>query len=121
MKTGTVLTLTLVLIAAMAVTTANAQQYVHTDTLVRDVVSAIAFKDNETLISSGNHNLRAWNVATGTQRWVKDVGNQVLAVALPSHDPDFIAYGGRRNHNIRMRYSEDGDWRGEVSGHTNSV
>ena len=33
MKRGMVLFLTLVLMAAMAVTTANAQQYVHTDIL----------------------------------------------------------------------------------------
>ena len=124
MKNVTLLTLTLVLIAAMAVTTATAQQYVHTDTLTghTNYVSAIAFKDNGTLISAGaDDTLRAWNVATGTQRWSKDVGNQIYAVALPSHDPFFIAYGGWNNHNIRMRYSDDGDWRGEVAGHTTTV
>ena len=119
-----VVLLTLLLTTAMAVTTANAQQYVHTDTLeghtrhVREVV----FKDNGTLISgSYDDTLRAWNVTTGTQRWSKDVGNDVLTVALPSHNPHFIAYGGRDNYNIRMRYSDDGDWRGDVSGHTNAV
>jgi len=124
MKRGMVLFLTLVLMAAMAVTTANAQQYVHTDTLTGHTrsVFALAFKDNGTLISGGDDDtLRAWDVTTGTQRWVKDVGNPVYAVALPSHNPHFIAYGGRDNHNIRMRYSEDGDWRGEVAGHTDSV
>ena len=124
MKKLTLLTLTLVLIAAMAVTTATAQQYVHTDTLTGHTGSVfeIAFKDNGTLISGDHGNtLRAWNVATGTQRWEKDVGNTVYAVALPSHDPHFIAYGGSFNHNIRMRYSNDGDWRGEVSGHTDHV
>ena len=124
MKTLTLLTLTLVLIVAMAVTNANAQQYVHTDTLTGHTsgVWAIAFKDNGTLISgSYDETLRAWNVTTGTQRWEEDVGNPVYAVALPSHNPHFIAYGGRDNHNIRMRYSEDGDWRGEVAGHTDSV
>ncbi len=124
MKTGTVLTLTLVLIAAMAVTTANAQQYVHTDTLTghTQTVRGIAFKDNGTLITGALDNtLRAWNVTTGTQRWAKDVRDPVYAVALPSHDPHFIAYGGRNNHNIRMRSSSDSDWRGEVSGHTGSV
>ncbi len=115
--------LTLLLTAALAVTTANAQQYVHTDTLVDPAhVHAIAFKDNGTLISGGSQSsLRAWDVTTGTQRWSKDVGAEVYAVALPSHNPDFIAYGGYRNHNIRMRYSDDGDWRGEVSGHTDTV
>ncbi|RKU26383.1 hypothetical protein C6495_17275 [Candidatus Poribacteria bacterium] len=124
MKRGMVLFLTLVLTAAMAVTTANAQQYVHTDTLTghTDAVIAIAFKDDGTLISGGGDDtLRAWDVTTGRQRWEKDVGNLVLTVALPSHDPHFIAYGGRINHDIRMRYSEDGDWRGDVSGHTNYV
>ena len=124
MKKLTLLTLTLVLIAAMAVTTANAQQYVHTDTLTGDTesVGAIAFKDNGTLISGGNDDtLRAWNVTTSTQRWEKDVGNRVFDVALPSHNPHFIAYGGDKNYDIRMRYSEDGDWHGSVSGHTDSV
>ena len=124
MKKLTLLTLTLVLIAAMAVTTANAQQYVHTDTLTGHTghVYVMAFKDNGTLISgSWDDTLRAWNVTTGRQRWEQDVGNYVFAVALPSHDPNFIAYGGQANYNIRMRYSDDGDWRGEVSGHTDRV
>ena len=124
MKTGIVLTLTLVLIAAMAVTTANAQQWVHTDTLTGHTgsVYGIAFKDNGTLISgSGDGTLRAWNVTTGTQRWSKDVHAGVYAVALPSHNPHFIAYGGDTNFDIRMRYSNDGDWRGDVEGHTKAV
>ena len=122
MKRGIVLTLTLVLIAAMAVTTANAQQYVHTYTLTghTEWVDAIAFKDNGTLISGGGDGtLRAWDVTTGRQRWEQSVGGYVLTVALPSHDPHFIAYaGGPDNFDIRMRYSDDGDWRGKVKGHT---
>ena len=125
MKKLTLLTLTLVLIAAMAVTTATAQQYVHTDTLTGGGTGrfqGIAFKDNETLISGGDDDtLRAWNVTTGRQRWEQSVGNRVFAVALPSHDPHFIAYGGADNHDIRMRYSDDGDWRGQVEGHTHYV
>ena len=124
MKKLTIFTLTLLLTAAMALTTANAQQYVHTDTLTghTNSVSGRVFKDNATLISgSGDHTLRAWNVSTGTQRWQKDVGDEVFAVALPSHDPNFIAYGGDENFDIRMRYSDDGDWRGEVEGHTATV
>ena len=124
MKRGMVLFLTLVLMAAMAVTTANAQQYVHTDTLTghTDSVYAKAFKDNGTLISgSQDHTLRAWDVTTGTQRWEQDVGADVYVVALPSHNPHFIAYGGAGNYDIRMRYSEDGDWRGQVEGHTDDV
>ena len=124
MKKLTLLTLTLVLIAAMAVTTSTAQQYVHTDTLTGHTaqIGEIAFKDNGTLISgSGDNTLRAWDVTTGRQRWEKDVGNVVFAVALPSHDPHFIAYGGSKNFDIRMRYSDDGDWRGDVAGHTKAV
>ena len=124
MKRGMVLTLTLVLMAAMAVTTADAQQYVHTDTLEGHPGNyhRIAFKDNGTLISGSHDNtLRAWDVTTGTQRWEKDVGNWVYAVALPSHDSFFIAYGGEGNYDIRMRYSDDGDWRGEVTGHIGPV
>ena len=124
MKKLMVLTLTLVLIAAMAVTTATAQQYVHTDTLTghTKTVEGRVFKDNGTLISGGGDNtLRAWDVTTGTQRWKKDVGDEVFAVVLPSHDPNFIAYGGSGNPDIRMRYSDDGDWRGEVEGHTGPV
>ena len=126
MKRGMVLFLTLVLMGAMVVTTADAQQYVHTDTL-RGHTSwpgKIAFKDNGTLISVGQEDetLRAWNVATGRQRWSKDVGDRVTDVALPSHDPFFIAYAGfSQNLNIRMRYSDDGDWRGKVAGHTSQV
>ena len=124
MKTLTLLTLTLVLTAAMAVTTATAQQYVHTDTLTghTNLAYRIVFKDNGTLISGGYDNtLRAWNVTTGSQRWEQDVGNSVYAVALPLHDPNFIAYGGAVNYDIRMRYSDDGDWRGQVEGHTSYV
>ena len=101
MKKLTLLTLTLVLTAAMALTPATAQQYVYTDTLTGHAasVSGIAFKDNGTLISgSGDETLRAWNVTTGNQRWEKDVGDWVYAVALPSHNPHFIAYGGRNNY-----------------------
>ena len=127
MKRGMVLTLTLVLTAAMAVTSATAQQYVHTDTLTghTNIAFVIAFMDNGTLISGGSDTpvstLRAWNVTTGTQRWSKDVGDSVWAVAFPSHDPFFIAYGGDRNYDIRMRYSDDGDFRGNVAGHTDQV
>ena len=121
MKRGMVLFLTLVLMAAMAVTNANAQQYVHTDTLTghTDFVGGIAFKNNGTLISGSQDNtLRAWNVATGRQRWSKDVGHWVYVVALPLHNPFFIAYD---NSIVRMRYSDDGDWRGRASGPKSSV
>ena len=118
--------LTLLLTTAMAVTTATAQQYVHTDTLTghTGVISAIAFQDNGTLITGGHDfTLRAWDVTTGTQRWEQSVGSGIPAeaVAQPSHDPYFIAYGGQNNNDIRMRYSGDGSWRGKVVGHTSQV
>jgi len=128
MKTGMVLTLTLVLIAAMAVTTANAQAegttYVYETRVSETGIPDLTFKDNETLIGGQNKTpgiLYAWHVPSGNKRWSKDVGNPVYAVALPSHNPHFIAYGGWGNHDIRMRYSGDGDWRGSVSGHTDTV
>ncbi len=125
MKRGMVLFLTLVLTVAMAVTTADAQQYVRTDTLTEhtNTVLEIAFKDNGTLISgSYDHTLRAWDVATGTQRWERGVGSDVYAIVSPSHNPHFIAYsGGHDNFYIRMRYSDDGDFRGKVAGHTGQV
>ena len=83
MKTRIVLTLTLVLIAAMAVTTADAQQYVHTDTLMvplRDIAKSstsdpflgMAFADNETLIGTVyDRTLRGWDVTTGTRSWYR--------------------------------------------------
>ena len=118
--------LTLLLTTAMAVTTATAQQYVHTDTLRghTSVIVAIAFQDNRTLITGGHDTtLRAWDVATGTQRWEQSVGRGTPAdaVAQPSHDPHFIAYGGQNNFDIRMRYSGGGNWRGKVVGHTAQV
>ena len=127
MKTLSLLTSTLVLIAALALTTATAQQYVHTDTLTtghKSSIEGLAFKDNGTLISGDggqDGSLRAWNVTTGRQRWSKNVGS-VEAVVLPSHNPHFIAYsGGWGDYDIRMRYSDDGDWRGKLEGHTDNV
>ena len=120
MKRGMVLMITLVLTVAMAVTNANAQQYVHTDTL-ETYAWEVAFKDNETLIVGSLEGfLSVWNVATGTKRWGERSLSSIVSVALPSHDPFFIAYG-MGNHNIGMRYSDDGDYRGDVSGHTNVV
>ena len=131
MKREMVLMLTLVLMVAMAVTNADAQQYVHTDTIdTYSYVTDIAFKDNGTLIGGNvRGSLYAWNVATGAVRWWEASygrGNSnnpaVEAVALPSHDPFFIAYGGHlSDYSIRMRYSDDGDFRGKLEGHTGVV
>ena len=74
------------LLSTLFLTTASAQEYVHTHTLTRhtDTVWSIAFKDNSTLISgSQDHTLRAWNVDTGKQRWGKAVGDAVYTVAIP--------------------------------------
>ena len=123
MKRGMVLFLTLVV--AMAVTTANAQQYVHTDTLTETAtVKAIAFKDNETLISGTMKigiwgYLRSWNVTTGAERWEIAVPGSVGAVALTSHNRPLIAFGGTKNFEIRMRFSDS--WHGEVWGHTSYI
>ena len=126
MKTGMVLFLTLVLTAAMAVTTANAQQWVHTDTLTRSgttFVGAIAFKDNRTLISGAGSTLYDWDVTTGMQRWKKGTAMPAIyAVALPSHDPQFIAFGGDIYHGVITAYSDDGRNRGGWGvGHTDRV
>ena len=124
MKRGMVLFLTLVL-AAMAVTTGTAQQWVHTDTLRGHTrfVGAIAFKDNETLISgSADTTLRAWDVTTGTQLWSKksrlkrDDGVAIRCVATARHQTGrhIVAYSGGV---IEVRDSRDGSWLGWQVGH----
>ena len=123
MKTGMVLFLTLVLTAAMAVTTANAQQYVHTDTLTHArPVRAIAFKDNRTLISGAGFDLRDWDVTTGMQLWEKTTAIPgIYAVALSSHDPQLIAAGGDHFYYVQTFYSDKRGWRGSGKGHTDRV
>ena len=108
----------------IGITTASAQEYVHTHTLTGHTgnVRAIAFVDNDTLISGDwGTTLCAWNVNASRQWWDQDVGAGVTAVALPSHDPLFVAYGGHSIFGIRMRYTDNGNWRGRVEGHTDSV
>ena len=124
MKRGMVLMLTLVLTAAMALTPATAQEYVQTRTItVSNNVYGLAFKDNKTLVSgSTDEVLRAWDVTTGRQLWGNNVGAPISAVALPSHDPFFIAYGGVTNHDIRFRLAADGARTGGTArGHTGEV
>ena len=128
MKRGMVLFLTLVLMVAMAVTTADAQQWVHTDTLRghTESVTGIAFKDNETLISgSADTTLRAWDVTTGTQLWSKKsrlkrtdgVGIRGVTTVRLSNGHHIVAYSGAV---IEVRYSRDGSWRGWEVGHPGS-
>ena len=108
----------------LATAPATAQQFKYTQTLTghTKAVYTLRFKDNSTLISgSSDETLRAWNVTTGKQRWSRDVGNQVNAVAIPSHNPSFVAYGGPVNFSIRMRNTTNGSWRGKVAGHTAPV
>ena len=126
MKKTMIFALTFLSMAMLFLTTgpATAQQFNQTQTLTghTGVVFAVRFKDNNTLITGGGDDtLRAWNVTTGAQRWSRDVGNPVNAVAIPSHNPAFIAYGGPNNFNIRTRNATDGSWRGRVAGHTKIV
>ena len=104
---------------------ATAQEYVNTKTLSGHTsnVSDVAFVNNSTLISGGylDDTLRAWDLTTGRQLWSWDVGNPINVVAVPLHNPHYAAYGGRNDFNIRLRYTDDGDWRGRVQGHTDVV
>ena len=129
MKKLMVLTLTLVLTAAMAVTTADAQQWVHTDTLRghTESVNGIAFKDNGTLISgSADGTLRAWDVTTGTQRWSKRSHFKHLtrinsvATARQNSVHHVVAYS---TGVIELRSSHDGSWFSfnAVAGRHNSI
>ena len=100
--------------SSLCLTSASAQEYIHTHTLTKhtDTVWSIAFKDNSTLISgSSDHTLRAWNVDTGEERWSKEVGDKVYTVAIPSHEPFFVAHGGAGEF-IQMRHISNGTLRG---------
>ena len=116
--------LTLLFVFIMALATAGAQEYVHFKTLTGHAASvhSITFVDNHTFISGGwDSTLRSWDFNTGTQRWSQDVGNWVHSVAVPMHDPSFAAYAGERNHRIRMRNTDAGDFRDALEGHTAGV
>ena len=124
MKKRLIFTLTL-FCAVLTFTTASAQQYIHTKTFTvghtRDI-SGLTFADDNTLISGdSNNSVQAWNVKTERRTWIKDVGAKVTAVAVPLHDPFYIAYSGWDNDNIRMRDTIDGDWRERLEGHTGFV
>ena len=121
---GLTLALMLLIVTSVLITDVFAQEYIQTVTLTghTGVVDTIVFADSQTLISgSWDNTLRAWNVHTGEQLWSRDVADRVYAVAVPAHNPFFVAYGGYEDHDIRMRYTNDGTWRGSLGGHTSSV
>ena len=129
MKKLNFLILTLLSIFAVSATVGTAQEYFHTRTLVGHEISvrAVAFMDDSTLISLGSDStLRSWNLDTGTERWSAEVNRFFLSpsdIAISSHDTRFVVYaGGLFFHPyISMVYTDDGDIRGDLIGHTNTV
>ena len=127
MKKITLLILTLLSIFAVNLPATFAQTYFHTRTLVGHKISvqAVAFKNDSTLISvGGDSTLYAWNIDTGTQRWHAEVGLFLISdIAISSHDSRFVVYAGGLFFRpyIGMSYTDDGDIRGYLTGHTNSV
>ena len=111
-------------VTSMILIPATAEAWIETHVLRghTSAVYSVAFKNNSTLISGGSDDyLRAWNLSTGTQRWSWDVGESVEVIAVPLHDPFYVVYGGSNNNNVRMRYTDDGDWRGRLEGHTDTI
>ena len=127
MKKITLLILTLLSIFAVNSPVIFAQEYFHTRTLAGHKISvqAVAFKDDSTLISvGGDSTLYAWNLDTGAQRWHAEVGLFLISdIAISSHDSRFVVYAGGLFFRpyIGMSYTDDGDIRGYLTGHTNSV
>ena len=128
MKKITPLILTLLSIFPITLNTAFAQAYFHTRTFTGHsiLVSAVTFKDDTTLISlGGSRTLRAWDVDTGAERWQTEVDIfSPSALAIASHDTRFVAYAGGvlfLQPHIGMSYTDDGDTRGHLLGHTNQV
>ena len=128
MKKISLLILTLLSIFTITLNLASAQEYFHTRTFTghRIYVSAVTFKDDGTLISvSGDGTLRAWNIDTGAERWRTEVDLFLPSVvAIASHDTRFVVYAGGISFlrpYIGMCYTDDGDIRGNLIGHTNTV
>ena len=127
MKKITLLILTLLSIFAVNLPLTFAQEYFHTRTLVGHKISvqAVAFKDDSTLISLGQDStLRSWNLDTGAQHWSTEVGIFLTAdLAISTQDTRFVVYAGGLFFRpyIGMSYTDDGDIRGYLTGHTNSV
>ena len=102
----------------------TAQEYLHRGTLTghTQVVRSVVFMGDTNLVSGGDdETLRAWNLRTEEQLWRANVGGQVFAVAIPLHQPFYTAYGGVYDYNIRLRYTPNGNWRGRITGHSETV
>ena len=128
MKKISLLILTLLSIFTLALPFASAEEYFHTRTLSghKYSVSAVAFKDDDTLISVGTTDsvLRFWDLDTGAQHWHTEVGLFLISdIAISSHDSRFVVYAGGLFFRpyIGMSYTDDGDIRGYLTGHTNTV
>ena len=127
MKKITLLILTLLSIFVVNLPVTFAQEYFHTRTLVGHKISvqAVAFKDDSTLISLGSDGtLRSWNLDTGAQHWSTEVGIFLTAdLTISTHDTRFVVYAGGLFFRpyIGMSYTDDGDIRGYLTGHTNTV
>ncbi len=119
--------LTLLSIFTIILPFAAAEEYFHTRTLSghKYSVYAVAFKDDSTLISVGTGSvLHSWNLDTGAQHWQTGVGLFLISdIAISSHDPRFVVYAGGLFFRpyIGMSYTDDGDIRGYLIGHTNTV
>ena len=120
--------LTLLSIFTITLNSVSAQEYFHTRTFTEHKISvrAVAFKDDSTLISVGGDSvLRAWHVDTGAERWRTEVDIFSPSVlAITPHDTRFVAYAGGilfLQPHIGMSYTDDGDTRGHLLGHTNQV
>ena len=127
MKKITLLILTLLSTFAVNLPVTFAQEYFHTRTLVGHKISvqAVVFKDDGTLISLGQDGtLRSWNLDTGAQHWSTEVGIFLTAdLAISTHDTRFVVYAGGLFFRpyIGMVYTDDGDIRGDLIGHTNTA
>ena len=129
MKKITFSILTLLSLFAVNLPVTFAQDYFHTRTLSGHTfsVQAVALKDDSTLISLGSDGtLRSWNLDTHAQRWSVEVGPLFLSpsdIAIPSHDSRFVVYAGGLFFRpyISMVYTDAGDIRGDLIGHTNTA
>ena len=119
--------LTLLSIFTITLPFAAAEEYFHTRTLSghKYSVSAVAFQDDSTLISVGTGSvLHSWNLDTGAQHWQTEVGLFLISdIAISSHNSRFVVYAGGLFFRpyIGMSYTDDGDIRGYLIGHTNTV